>query len=74
MHTPLRASAAAKIAVSYLVISVAWILLSDRLARWALPDADSLTWVQSTKGLGFVIGSSAVIYLCLLYTSPSPRD
>lgn len=63
MHTPLRASAAAKIAVSYLVISVAWILLSDRLARWALPDADSLTWVQSTKGLGFVIGSSAVIYL-----------
>ena len=58
-----RPSVAVRITVAYVVVSIAWILLSDRLLRWAVPDADAMTVLQSFKGIGFVIVSGTVLYL-----------
>ena len=65
MDSPRRswASPAARIALVYLAFAVAWILLSDRLLRWAVPDADAMAWLQTLKGVGFVLASALVIYL-----------
>jgi putative nucleotidyltransferase with HDIG domain len=45
----------------YLAFAAGWILLSDRIVRWAIPDADQMTWFQTVKGLGFVVVSAGVI-------------
>lgn len=58
-----RLSPALKIAIVYLTFAVVWILLSDRVVRWLFPDADTLSWFQTAKGLGFVIVSAAVLFI-----------
>jgi len=58
-----RLSPALKIAGSYLVIAVLWILLSDRVVRAMFPDADTISWFQTAKGIGFVVASAGVIYI-----------
>ena len=56
-------SPAAKVAVVYLVFAMAWIVLSDRVVRWTIPDADAVSWFQTAKGLGFVVVSAVVIFV-----------
>lgn len=57
-----RVSAAARIAGGYLLLSVLWILFSDRVVA-RVPDADRLTWLQTVKGIGFVLATTALLYL-----------
>lgn len=52
----------ARVALIYLVLGVGYILFSDRLARSLIEDPDILTAVQSTKGMGFVLVSTLLIY------------
>jgi putative nucleotidyltransferase with HDIG domain len=59
----MRMTPATKIAGAYLLVSVLWILLSDRFVSWAVVDADAEAWAQSVKGLGFVVASAVVLYL-----------
>ena len=55
------------VVIPYLIFSVLWILLSDRLVLQAYgEDALSTTQVQSTKGLGFVLLSALLIFYVLL--------
>ncbi len=54
---------AAKIALVYLAFSVLWILLSDRVVGWAPLEPEAESWVQSVKGLGFVLASAALLYV-----------
>lgn len=56
---------AAKIAAIYLLISILWIIGSDRLVDWTLPQSEFASWVQSAKGLVFVSISAAVLYLAV---------
>lgn len=46
--------AAIRIALLYLVISMAWIVLSDQAAIYLVADPDTLTLVQTWKGWAFV--------------------
>jgi PAS domain S-box-containing protein len=50
-----------RIAVIYVLVATAWILWSDRAALALFGDAARLTWVQTVKGLGFVLASGALI-------------
>ena len=56
---------AGKIAGIYLTVSVLYILFSDRLLIWLVPDPDLLTRFQTLKGWGFVLVSAALIYYFL---------
>ena len=58
-----RMSPAMKVASVYLSFAVVWILLSDRIVRWLVPDADTISWFQTAKGLAFVVASSVVIFV-----------
>lgn len=58
-----RVPVTAKIAGGYLLFSVLWILLSDRLLALAIPDADTQSRLQTIKGLVFVLASAGLIYV-----------
>ena len=58
-----RLRPATKIAMVYLVFAATWILLSDRIVRWLVPDADAISWFQTVKGLAFVAASAVVIFV-----------
>ena len=58
-----RSRTALRIAGLYLLVSIAWILLSDRVVRWLGLDLDGITWAQSLKGLGFVVATSLVLFV-----------
>ncbi len=58
-----RLTSATRIALVYLGFAIVWILLSDRIVRWLVPDADTISWFQTTKGLGFVLVSAAVLFV-----------
>jgi putative nucleotidyltransferase with HDIG domain len=51
------------VAVLYSLFAFAWILLSDRVARWAVQDADALATVEAWKGTGFVVVTGVALYL-----------
>lgn len=46
-----------------LILSVAWILASSRLAAMVAADVDELARIERWKGLAFVVGMSAVVGL-----------
>ena len=54
---------AARIAIGYLLISIIWILASDRLVIWLLPAGNLADWVQSAKGIIFVSITALALYL-----------
>ena len=58
-----RVPVTTKIAGGYLLFSVLWILLSDRVLAFAIPDADTQNRVQTVKGLVFVLASAGLIYV-----------
>lgn len=56
---------AAKIAAIYLLVSILWIIGSDRLVDLMISHSDFATWVQSAKGLVFVSISAVVLFLAV---------
>ena len=56
-------SAAARVALIYFAVSIAYIYLSDRLVRALIEDPDLLTLVQTYKGVAFVTISAVLIYV-----------
>jgi HD-GYP domain-containing protein (c-di-GMP phosphodiesterase class II) len=58
-----RLSPSLKIALVYLAFAVVWIVVTDRLVTWAIPDADAEAWFQTVKGLAFVVVSAGVLYV-----------
>lgn len=58
-----RIPAAVKIAGTFLLVSVLWILLSDRVVEWVSPSEEQAAWLQTFKGLGFVLATTVLIYL-----------
>lgn len=56
---------ALQISLAYLVVSLVWILLSDRIALAFGPDAAQLALLQSLKGGFFVAFTGAGLYLLL---------
>ncbi len=54
-----------RIGVTYTVLGVLWIVLSDRIALLLVSDSSTLTMVQTYKGWGFV-GISALVMVILL--------
>ncbi|MGE4535724.1 MAG: PAS domain S-box protein [Desulfovibrio sp.] len=56
----------ARIALVYLLISLLWVVFSDRLASMFFrDDPDLLLWVMSFKGLAFVLVTSVLLFLLL---------
>ncbi len=58
-----RRSVALRVALLYLTVGLVWIVASDRVAVWLLPDTDPMGWLQTAKGWLFVVGSALLIYL-----------
>ncbi|HKJ97299.1 MAG TPA: PAS domain S-box protein [Desulfotignum sp.] len=56
---------AGKIAGIYLTVSIVYILFSDRLLIWLVPEADLLTRLQTLKGWGFVLVTAFLMYYLL---------
>jgi len=54
-----------RVTLIYLAFSVLWILLSDRLLALLVADADTMTRLQTFKGLAFVVTSALIIYVLL---------
>ena len=57
------ADAGDRIALVYLGFAIVWILLSDRVVSRLVPDANTISWFQTAKGLGFVLVSAAVLFI-----------
>ncbi len=53
------------VSLIYAVTASLYILLSDRILAWLIPDPDLLSMIQSAKGLAFVLVTAAVLYLVL---------
>jgi diguanylate cyclase (GGDEF)-like protein/PAS domain S-box-containing protein len=71
--SPIQFSAA--VAGSYALLSILWIWLSDSLALRLAADPDALTRIQTYKGWGFVLATTALLFGVLLhYTSARERE
>lgn len=57
---------ALSIAAGYLVVSILWILFSDRAISLLTDNPDVLTAAQSLKGLAFVTATAVLLYLLIL--------
>ncbi len=66
-------SDAARVALIYFAVSIAYIYLSDRMARVLVADSDLLAMVQTYKGIAFVAISAALIY-ALIWKSQREND
>lgn len=51
------------VAVSYVLIAAVWITLSDRLAAALIWAPGQMAWVQSVKGIGFVLVTGTLLYI-----------
>jgi len=56
---------AARIALIYLIVALAWVIFSDRIVGALVASHSLLTRVQTFKGSAFVSGSALLIYLLL---------
>jgi putative nucleotidyltransferase with HDIG domain len=67
MRSTRPARAALRLAAGYFALSVAWILLSDRLVtRLSFGNAEAEQYLQSVKGLGFVTLTSMGLFVVAL--------
>lgn len=57
-----------KISRSYIIISILWILLSDKIVEYTTRDKEMITLISMTKGWLFVILTGIMIYY-LIYSS-----
>jgi HD-GYP domain-containing protein (c-di-GMP phosphodiesterase class II) len=58
-----RLTPAMRIALVYLGFAIVWILLSDRVVQWLVPDAGTISWFQTAKGLGFVLVTAVLLFV-----------
>jgi PAS domain S-box-containing protein len=56
---------ASKVAAIYALISVAWILSSDRLLAATATTVETITLIQTVKGWGFVLTTSVLIFFLM---------
>ena len=55
----------ARIAASYLILAVAWIVGSDLLLKYSAFDRQEIALIQVLKGLNFVVTTALLLYLVL---------
>lgn len=55
--------AALKIAGTYATLGILWIVFSDRLVSLLAGSQAQVTFLQSVKGVGFIVFSAGVIYV-----------
>ena len=48
--------------------------LKSNMISDIVPQADTLLWLGTGAGLAVVRDTTSIFTICLLYTSPSPRD
>ena len=51
-----------ELALAYLLVAIIWILISDRVIEWLVPDTVGAAILQSTKGLAFVALTSLLLW------------
>ncbi|MDX1683459.1 MAG: hypothetical protein R3336_10080, partial [Phycisphaeraceae bacterium] len=51
------------IATGYLAFGLFWIVVSDQVLGFWIENPGTITWVQTLKGVSFVIASGLFIYL-----------
>jgi len=56
-------SQALRISAIYLLVGVVWILLSDKVIEWFIPDPHDLILASLFKGWFYVLSSAWLIYL-----------
>jgi PAS domain S-box-containing protein len=56
----------ARLGLIYLIFSILWVLLTDRLVFWLVPDPSQATTISTYKGWFFVLASTALIYFSLV--------
>ena len=54
------------VALSYVFLAAVWITLSDRLTATLTFGPAQMAWVQSVKGIGFVLVTGALLYVLVL--------
>lgn len=57
-----RLSPSARLAILYLVVGSIWIIGSDRLVETLITNPQTASFIQSVKGMGFVLLCSLLIY------------
>jgi diguanylate cyclase (GGDEF)-like protein len=57
----------ARIVLLYACVGIVWILLSDTVAAWIVKDLYQLERISIVKGILFIIGTSALLYLLIRY-------
>ncbi len=62
------------IALLYALLGSLWIVASDRLMPDLGVDIDDLMWLGTAKGLLFVLGTSAVLYVLMRVTPREPEE
>ncbi|NJL95837.1 MAG: PAS domain-containing protein [Anaerolineae bacterium] len=62
MRNRLISQPALQVATIYLVVSLLWILFSDRLLEQVVTDADAFAQLQTVKGMSFVLFTALVIF------------
>ncbi len=63
------------VTLAYLILGIAWILLSDQLLT-NLPNIDSLVWLSNAKGVFFIIATTGffAIVLTAVPNTPQPEQ
>jgi len=54
---------AARVAAIYLVFGTAWILLSDKVVDLWAPNAETVIWLQSVKGIAYIVTTGILVLL-----------
>lgn len=54
-----------KIVLTYAIFAMCWILLSDQAVSLLTSDSDTISWIQTLKGSGFVILTSLLLWTLL---------
>ncbi len=58
---------AGRISLSYGLAGAIWILVSDRIVAWWLPDIQHLSHFQTFKGLGFIFVTALLLYAAIRF-------
>lgn len=54
-----------RVAITYIVLAVLWVLVTDYFLQSSVTDVRALTWFQNYKGVAFVLFSGGLVYLLL---------
>ena len=62
-----RERSALRVVAVYAVFAALWILVSDRVLEWAVPEHESYAFLGTLKGLVFVAATAALLWVMLRY-------